>query len=460
MQLAPGAMVTPTVRLVRPLRSGGMGHVWLADHIGLHVPVAVKFIADKLALDDPSVRAQFEQEARTAARIKSQHVVQTHDCGIMGDGTPYIVMELLEGESLQDRLDREKVLSLPETIRVVSQVATALHRAHKLNIVHRDIKPANIFLCATDEGMLVKVLDFGLAQAVKPPGIPAPGSEPAPAAIEAAPNQPDVMVGTLPFLRPETLAGEQHESHHADLWALGVVTYRCLVGRFPFTGTTPGLLCLSIMTGRYVAPSDYRPELPPTVDVWFMRVFHGEQERRFQSAREMALALAAAHPSPSSSALFDDDSHTFSGLHAMAALHLGAAGHHGTLESGPTVLPALVGRSRRRTWWAALGGFMLAAGVAAVVIAIALGSEPNGAEPSGPSAGVDSASADGSREASAATSGSSSPGPQSSIAVTPSADAGTSLGNSPAGRPSIGVVPGRPASPPPTGKGRQEDYGF
>jgi serine/threonine-protein kinase len=462
MQLAPGAMVTPNVRLVRPLRSGGMGHVWLADHIGLHLPVAVKFIADKLALDDPAVRARFELEARTAARIKSVHVVQTHDCGIMADGTPYIVMELLEGESLQERLDREGVLSLPDTVRVLGQVAMALSRAHKLNIVHRDIKPANIFLCPTDEGLLVKVLDFGLAQAFRPAdlpgGVPTGDAEPSAASTSPEPGPADVMVGTLPFLRPETLAGEQRESHHADLWALGVVAYRCLVGRLPFTGSTPGLLCLSVMTGEFPAPSALRAELSRSVDAWFVRAFHCEQERRFQSAKEMTFALAATCPSSFPFAMLEDDSQSFTGMNSLAALRAGGAHQLGTLESGPTVLPPLGERSRRRTWLAAVVGVVIvAAGVAAVVLVLALGSEPDEDAPSRPSVGAGTAShepgGEQSREppdrlASAAPSASSS---------TPSTDAGTP----PVALPGVGATQGRPApKSQPTGRGRREDYGF
>ncbi|MBI4704352.1 MAG: serine/threonine protein kinase [Deltaproteobacteria bacterium] len=142
-----GRLVTGAVRLLRPLGEGAMGSVWVAEHTGLGTEVAVKFISGRWNLADPEIVARFHNEARAAARIKSPHVVQIHDHGLTEDGTPYIVMELLEGESLAERLDREGRLDLATATRIVEQVARALGRAHELGIVHRDLKPDNIFLC-------------------------------------------------------------------------------------------------------------------------------------------------------------------------------------------------------------------------------------------------------------------------------------------------------------------------
>ena len=345
MELAPGTMVTPNVRLRRPLREGGMGHVWLAEHLTLKLDVAVKFISRKLATDDPRVIARFEQEARTAAHIKSDHVVQTHDCGIMPDGTPYLVMELLEGESLQDHIDRVGRLSLRDLGRVVLQIAKALGRAHKIGIVHRDIKPANIFLCTTDEGLHVKVLDFGVARPAAPPGTP--GSVPG-SADEADEAPGETIVGTLPFLSPEQFAGLSPVDNQVDLWALGVLAYRCLTGRFPFTGQTPGLLCVSVMSGEFPRPSAICGPLPPGLDDWFGRALHRVPSQRFPSAREMALALTRAIPSTAED--FDDERSAI--VYPGATARGSSPGQVGMLESGPSLVLASRSATLGRRKWA------------------------------------------------------------------------------------------------------------
>ena len=161
--LFPGTMVTPTVRLVRPLRSGGMGSVWVAHHQGLQTQVAVKFLSAELASDPTSV-ARFAREAAAASQVKSPHVVQTFDHGVTSEGLPFIVMELLEGEDLTRRLQGGP-LAPPTVAQIVTQIAKALTRAHEKGIVHRDIKPDNIFLCGVEgDELYTKLLDFGIAK--------------------------------------------------------------------------------------------------------------------------------------------------------------------------------------------------------------------------------------------------------------------------------------------------------
>ena len=349
MELAPGTLVTPNVRLRRPLREGGMGHVWLAEHLTLKLDVAVKFISRKLATDDPQVLARFEQEARTAAHIKSDHVVQTHDCGIMPDGTPYIVMELLEGESLQDHLDRAGTLSLRDLGRVVAHVAKALGRAHKIGVVHRDIKPANIFLCTTDEGLHVKVLDFGVAQPLTHD--PRTGQPLGPIDPVVSAGGPEQLVGTLPFLAPEQFSGQGPVDHHVDLWALGIVAYRCLTGRFPFTGQTPGLLCVSVMSGEFPRPTALRAQIPVGLDEWFAHVLHRMPSERFASAKDMAWALARVIPSTAED--FDEEHSTIvypgsppargsvpGPRGSVPGARGSAPGQQAMLESGPSLVMA------------------------------------------------------------------------------------------------------------------------
>jgi serine/threonine protein kinase len=209
-------------------------------------------------------------------------VVQTHDQGFMSDGTPYIVMELLEGESLADRLQRDGSIGLPETGQIVLQVSKALSRAHGLDIVHRDVKPENIFLCRGDEGLAVKVLDFGIARQTRLP--------------RGSWDDQGTLAGTPQYLSPELFKEYEDLDGHADLWALAVVAYRCLTGRLPFTGQTLGWLSLSVLSGEHERPSSIRGDVPAAVDAWFARAFARDKATRFSSAKEMAVAFMSLIP--------------------------------------------------------------------------------------------------------------------------------------------------------------------
>jgi serine/threonine protein kinase len=278
MHQAPGTFVTPDVRLVAPLSQGAMGTLWVAEHLGLGTRVVVKFVAHKLA-GDAAALARFRREAKAAAQLRSQHVVRTMDYGTMDGGAPYIVMELLEGETLGARLRRTRSLGLRPTALLVSHVAEALGEAHALGIVHRDIKADNIFLAHSPEGLLAKVLDFGMAKH---------HASRAGSLVTAT----GVIVGTPEYMSPEQVLGSKHVDHRADLWALGVVTYRALFGRMPFTGGTPHALVFNICKGAHRKPSELG--LPTALDAWFARALAPQVELRFASAQELCDAFAAA----------------------------------------------------------------------------------------------------------------------------------------------------------------------
>jgi serine/threonine-protein kinase len=247
MRLEPGLRVTDNVYLVRRLGDEGTGSVWLADHLALKTQVAVKLVAADGAEHDPLLLERFNREAALSARIKSPHVVQIFDHGVMEGGRPYVVMELLEGESLAARLDRTGTLSLGDTAAVVAQTAKALHRAHQLGIVHGDLAPAKLFLTQEDaDDLFLKVLDFGIGR---------------------------------------------RADRHADVWALGVVAYRCLTGRSPFPSDTPDARREASARADFVAPCRLRPELPAAVDGWFARAFATDPAARFASAKELANGL-------------------------------------------------------------------------------------------------------------------------------------------------------------------------
>ncbi len=283
MDLEVGVHVTPNIRLKRPLGEGGMASVWVAEHLSLGIEVAVKFIAPELMNDAPELVARFNREATAIAKIRSPHVVQVLDHGQMGDGTPYIVMELLEGEDLGMRLDRVGVLPMAQVAEIVAQVAKALTRAHATGIIHRDIKPDNLFIVRSedDEELFVKVLDFGIAKHLKKTS-------------RSVVTTTGTMVGTPAYMSPEQILSGKDVDERADLWSLGVVAYHALTGDVPFQGTTLGALCVAIARGFYEPPSYVQRTLPTAVDGWMKRALAALPAERFQSPKELSDAFREA----------------------------------------------------------------------------------------------------------------------------------------------------------------------
>jgi len=280
-------LVAGKYQLQRLLGRGGMGSVWEGVHVSLGTRVAVKFIEAEYA-DSPEARSRFQNEARAAATLQSKHVVQVYDHGLMPDGRPYIVMEFLAGEPLDARLERQGRLKPAETVRIVQQIARALGKAHRAGIVHRDLKPENVFLVWDDEEQtdVAKVVDFGIAKFTSPNmGV-------------SSSTRTGSVLGTPYFMSPEQARGLRTVDFRTDLWALGVITYRCLVGALPFTGEAVGDLLVKICTAPLPVPSHFVPELPPAFDAWFARALAREPEGRFQSAQELTDALVAALGAP------------------------------------------------------------------------------------------------------------------------------------------------------------------
>ena len=271
-------MLTPNVRLVRQLGEGGMGAVWLADHLALRAQVAVKFLSGSFA-NEPTALARFNAEATLVAQIRSPHVVQVHDTG-ESEGTPYIVMELLEGEDLGARLARDGTLRVEDAAVVMAHVCKALSKAHEHGIVHRDIKPGNLFLVPSDGDIFVKILDFGVAKR----------------ADEARPDLTGTgnLVGTPYYMSPEQVLDSKSATASADLWATTVVMYQALTGRLPFTGEGIGAICVAVERAAFTPPSTHSEALSPAIDAWFARAFAREADERFPTARDLNAAFQAA----------------------------------------------------------------------------------------------------------------------------------------------------------------------
>jgi len=264
-------------RLDERLGAGGMGSIWRAHHLVLQAPVAVKLI-DREAVPDEETLGRFMREAQSAATLRSPHVVQILDYGV-DDKLPFIVMELLDGENLAQRLRKLGKLGSAETARIVTHIGRAMARAHEANIVHRDLKPENVFLIRNEDEEIAKVLDFGVAK-VSVGEIGEQGSR----------TRTGSILGTPYYMSPEQAQGNKTVDHRSDLWSLGVIAFECLTGKRPFYSDGLGDLVLQICIRDIPVPSD-SSSVPVGFDAWFARAVSRDPETRFQSARELTDAL-------------------------------------------------------------------------------------------------------------------------------------------------------------------------
>ena len=275
---ATGSIIADRYCLLRKLGAGGMGSVWLAHDQSLDSQCAVKLVDPEKAADE-EVRIRFEREAKAAAQIRGANVVDIFDHGIW-DGTPFIVMEFLEGEDLGARLDREGALDTEQTYQIVSQVARALVRAHAAGIVHRDLKPENIFLVPGDDQEVAKVLDFGIAKHEQ-------------YSLAGKTTKTGSFMGTPYYMSPEQARGRVID-WRSDLWALGVIAYQCLNGRPPFESDALGELMGMIIYDPIPPITTCAPGLPDALELWWQRAVSRDREQRFQSAKELADSFGEA----------------------------------------------------------------------------------------------------------------------------------------------------------------------
>jgi len=276
----PNRILAGRYRLESRMGAGGMGSIWRAEHLVLQAPVAVKLI-DRDAVPDEDTVARFLREAKSAAALRSPHVVQIIDYGLDGE-TPFMVMELLEGENLAQRLKRLRRLSRQDTARILTHVGRAMVRAHDAGIVHRDLKPDNIFLIRNEDEEHAKVLDFGVAKV-----------ERAALGAEGTRTRTGSILGTPFYMSPEQAQGNKAVDHRSDLWSLGVIAFECLTGKRPFYSDGLGDLVLTICVRDLPIPSDVAP-VPLGFDRWFAQACARDPEHRFSNARAMTEALREA----------------------------------------------------------------------------------------------------------------------------------------------------------------------
>ena len=265
-----GAVVAGTYRLTRHIGSGGSSHVFEAEHVRLGKPFAVKLLRPELDPTRQTAR-RFRREARAIARLNSEHIVSVVDCGELDDHTPYIVMELLQGEDLRSLLKRELRLPARRAVPIIVEACRALIEAHAAGLVHRDLKPENLFITrrATGEDWC-KVLDFGVAK------------------MDASLSTTQgAIVGTVRYMSPEQLADGAKVDAATDIHALGAILYECLSGRAAHSGESIQEAMFSVLN-KHPRPLD---DVPPALGALVLRCLAKDPAQRPASARVLAAEL-------------------------------------------------------------------------------------------------------------------------------------------------------------------------
>ena len=284
-----GTLLAGKYQVGRELGRGGMAAVYEANNVTIGKRVAIKLLAGHLATSKTVVE-RFLREARAVAKIKSPHICDIYDSGRLDDGTPFLVMELLEGESLYDAMCRDRQMSPKLTLSIILQVCRGLSKAHAKQIVHRDLKPENIFLTVDDDGqLLVKVLDFGLAKFYDP--VETSGAK----GKHARLTREGAVFGTPAYMSPQQVRGQAAADTRADLWALACITYECFTGATVWsTEDGVAMTFAQIATAPLPDPRGYRPDLPDTFGAWFKKALDRDIEKRFQTVKAFADELALA----------------------------------------------------------------------------------------------------------------------------------------------------------------------
>lgn len=282
--VAIGEVLAGKYRIDRVLGQGGMGVVVAATHVHLRQQVAIKFLL-KGARGD--VVARFLREARAAARLKSEHVARVLDVGELPNGSPYMVMEYLEGSDLEGVLAQRGPLPVDEAVLHVLQACEAIAEAHAAGIVHRDLKPANLFLTRMPDGSgSVKVLDFGISK----------DTTEDPTEQSASLTRTTAVLGSPSYMAPEQMRSTRDADARADIWSLGVILYELLTGAVPFVAESFVELALKVISEEPASPRSYRPDLPPALEAAILRCIRKEPQERFPNVGELAAAIAPFGP--------------------------------------------------------------------------------------------------------------------------------------------------------------------
>jgi eukaryotic-like serine/threonine-protein kinase len=377
-------------RIDQLLGAGGMGAVYKAYNPDTQSTVAVKLMHGGTATND-AARQRFQREAASVAALTTRHVVSIYDFGSDVDGTLYLVMEYLQGHALRDEIaPMPRAMPLPRINFVIDQALRGLSAAHRTSIVHRDLKPENLFVADTDDGEVVKILDFGIARSQRgdTPNLTHSGA----------------LMGTPAYMAPEQVAGNRGQvGRHSDVYAMGVIMYEMVTGISPFHAETLSEVLSRILSRTFTPLTQIRPDLPLAVSQLIDRALADDPASRFGSAdalREawagawsqlpieirgatvpsfavraaapavlapeagLATELPPAAPPPAVLTPGDHDA-----LAATAAVHPPAAPAHQSMTPGPVVVETEVpGRRPRTGLWVGLAALVVVGGGAAVAM--------------------------------------------------------------------------------------------
>jgi serine/threonine-protein kinase len=277
-----GRTIAGKYRVEALLGKGGMGLVLLARHVRLDEHVAIKVLLPAM-LEVQGMTSRFLREAKAASKIKSPHVARVTDVDVLPDGTPYMIMEYLDGMSLAALRRQRGRLEIGEAVGHVIEACDAIAEAHSLGIVHRDLKPANLFIAKGRDGTeATKVLDFGISK------IEAPG--------EQDTTKTGQMMGSPKYMAPEQMLSMHDVDGRSDIWSLGAILYDLLVGRTPFVAETTPQLCSLVLHAKPTPPRALRADLPELLETIILRCLEKDRARRFANVAELVAALTPFAP--------------------------------------------------------------------------------------------------------------------------------------------------------------------
>jgi hypothetical protein len=400
--LAPGHVIGGRYRLVRPLGEGGMGVVWAAAFGTLGREVAVKIMLREASAADPTAIDRFFAEAQICGTIRHPGIVDILDAGRDLDGAPYLVMELLDGDSLDKVIDRAGTLRPLDVLPVVRDAARTLALAHDKGIIHRDIKPGNLFLHrAPGGGVVAKVLDFGISKMAANHEGP------------AIKTRTGTVVGSPAYMSPEQAGGRVELDARSDVYGLGVILYEALGGRLPFTEENYNALIIDIAVNDPPPLASIAPGLPKPVLELVKAAMRREREQRVPSAALLAerieqtlaaLGVSPAHPVPDP---------------AMIAGTGPAAGRAGLVQTASALATSARLRARRASPWMGLAvAVVVLAGAAVAAIKLL----PSKGRPVATTAAAPTATAAPPASASASAPAATAPAPPASASAEASAD--------------------------------------
>ncbi|MBK8251911.1 MAG: protein kinase [Polyangiaceae bacterium] len=285
----PGSILAGKYRVMRVLGKGGMGVVVEARHVALDERVALKFLLPEYA-QHPEAAARFLREGQAAVKIKGEHVARVSDVGTLESGSPFMVMEFLEGIDLSNALQKYGVCQIPDAIDYVLQASEAIAEAHTLGIIHRDLKPANMFLTRRPDGTpMIKVLDFGISK-MQGGGVDNL-------------TRTTATMGSALYMSPEQMQTTRGVDHRTDIYALGISLYELLAGKQPYYADTLPQLCAEVLTGTPTPIRTLRGDVAEGLAFALEKAYARDRDQRYQTIAEFAAGLAPFAPARSQTSL-------------------------------------------------------------------------------------------------------------------------------------------------------------